>query len=120
MRCSIRILVAAVALCVAGGAYAAKQDFTLVNNTGYEIDSVYVSKSSSDSWEEDVMGRNTLDDGDEVDIAFDKGARGCRFDLMVNYHDGEKAIWANLDLCSISKIQLFWDRKAGTTRAVTE
>ena len=104
----------------AGLAYAARQDFTLVNRTGYQIDSVYVSKSSSNSWEEDVMGRDTLNDGESVDISFEKGERGCRYDLMVKYHDGDQSYWTNLDLCSISKVQLFWDRRAGQTRAVTD
>jgi hypothetical protein len=120
MRPTVRFLTVVAAVFMAGQAYAASQDFTLVNKTGYQIDSVYVSKSSSDSWEEDVMGRDTLDDGETAHISFEKGARGCSYDLMVKYHDGDKSYWTNLDLCSISRIQLFWDRKAGTTRAVTE
>ena len=120
MRRLVYALAVLGGLFAAGAAYAAKQDFTLVNRTGYQIDSVYISKSSSNSWEEDVMGRDTLDDGDSVDISFEKGERGCRYDLMVKYNDGDKSYWTDLDLCSISKIQLFWDRKAGATRAVTE
>lgn len=116
----MRRLAFAALLAFATPAFAANQDFTLVNKTGYGIDSVYVSKADSSSWEEDVMGRNTLDDGDHVDISFNKGERGCRYDLMVKYSDGDKSEWHGLDLCTISRISLFWDRKAGTTRAVTE
>lgn len=108
------------ALFATGLAYAATQDFTLVNRTGYEIDSVYVSKSSSNSWEEDVMGRDTLDDGESVNISFEKGERGCHYDLMVKYHDGDQSYWTDLDLCSISKVELYWDRKSGVSRAVTQ
>jgi hypothetical protein len=67
-----------------------------------------------------VLGKGTLDAGDSVDITFEKGDRGCIYDLMVKYHDGDSSQWTNLDLCSIAKISLFWDRKAGTTRAVSE
>ena len=116
----MRLPVLAALLAFAAPAFAAQQDFTLVNKTGYGIDSVYVSKADSNSWEEDVMGRDTLDDGEHVNISFEKGSRGCRYDLMVKYSDGDKSEWHNVDLCSISRISLFWDRKAGTTRAVAE
>jgi hypothetical protein len=38
----------------------------------------------------------------------------------VKYNDGDTAEWGNLNLCNISTINLFWDKSAGTTRAVTE
>lgn len=38
-------------------------DFTLVNRTGYTISEVYVSPQSSDSWEEDIMEADQLEDG---------------------------------------------------------
>ena len=120
MRRLLAISAVAGALLFAPNAFAAKQDFTLVNKTGYQIDSVFVSATRSNSWEEDVMGQDTLGDGDAVDISFEKGSRGCHYDLMVKYHDGDQSEWHGLDLCSITKVQLFWDRKEGTTRATTE
>jgi hypothetical protein len=120
MRRLLAVSAVVGALFFAPAAHAAKQDFTVVNKTGYQIDSVYVSATRSNSWEEDIMGRDTLDDEASVDISFEKGTRGCHYDLMVKYHDGDQSEWHDLDLCSISKVQLFWDRKEGTTRATTE
>lgn len=104
----------------ATSAFAAQQDFTLVNRTGYTIEAVHVSQTNTNSWEEDVLGRDTLDDGERVKISFEKGTRGCMYDLLVKYDDGDKSEWHGVDLCKISTISLYWDRKAGTTRAMAE
>lgn len=44
-------LIAATLLCFAGAAaHAAKQDFTLYNNTGYTVDKVFVSSVGKKTW----------------------------------------------------------------------
>jgi len=98
-----------------------KQDFNLVNKTGYRIDKVYVSPTKSDDWEEDVLGRDVLDDGENVEIHFHRSATGCKWDLKVVYaDDGSSAVWQALDLCTISKVTIHYDRKADTTSASVE
>lgn len=101
-------------------AMAGDQDFRLVNATGYQIDSIFVSSSRTTEWEEDVMGRDALADGDAVDISFSAGERGCLFDLLAVYNDGEEAVWERFDLCTISQIILQYDRAGGTTTATYE
>ncbi|TXN23849.1 hypothetical protein [Methylobacterium thuringiense] len=97
----------------------AQQDFTLVNRTGYQIDEVYVGPVSSSEWGKDVMGKEAIDDGESADISF-QGGGGCKWDIRVVYNDGDAAEFHNVNLCNISKVSLFWNRKAGTTRAVAE
>ena len=118
----MRMLVAVVALtCLAGiAAQAGKQDFTLVNNTGYQIDKVFVSSVGTKSWEEDIMGKEALGDGENVPISFEKGTRGRDYDLKVVYHDSDEAEWHNVNLCELSTIHIHWDRKAGVTTATAE
>jgi len=113
------IIIAAALAFAPGLALAADQDFTLVNNTGREVDSVYVSKVSSNQWEEDVMGRDTLAAGESVDISFDKGERACHWDLMVKYHGGGQDAWRGVNLCDVSKVVLFRD-KTGEVQARSE
>ena len=117
-----RLLLTAAALAsfAAAPAIAGDQDFTVINKTGYQIDQVYVSAVGTKSWGNDIMGRGALADGAGVDITFAHGASACKWDMKVVYNDGDTAEWGNLDLCSISKVSLFYDRKAGTTRAVSE
>ncbi len=101
-------------------AQAGQQDFTLVNRTGYQIDEVYVSRSSSRNWGDDIMGSDSLDNGHHVRVKFHAPDRVCSWDLRVKYDDGDEATWNSLNLCDISKVTLFWDRKNEATRAVTE
>jgi hypothetical protein len=49
-------ITALVLPCLAPSAVAqGKQDFSLVNQTGYDISEVYVSPANSSDWEEDVL-----------------------------------------------------------------
>lgn len=109
------------AVLAAGEASAqAKQDFQLVNRTGYQIDEVYVGPNSSDEWGDDVLGKQVFEDGKLVNIRFNPKASVCSWDIQVVYNDGDKSQFRNIDLCSVSKITLFWNRNSGTTRFVTE
>ena len=97
----------------------AKQDFTLVNKTGYDIDKVYVSPTKSGDWEEDVLGKGTLDDGESVNIRFKRASKTCIWDLKVVYSvDSSNAIWYDIDLCSVRKITIRYDKKRDKTTAV--
>ncbi len=112
--------VAALALISVDTASAAeaKQDFVLVNKTGYGISEVYVSPSKSNDWEEDVLGRDTLGDGESWQIRFHRATKTCKWDLKVVYEDDDSdAIWDAIDLCSVSKITIHWNKKSNTTSA---
>ena len=105
----------------ATGAYAfGKQDFRIVNKTGYDIDEVYVSPSRSNNWGKDVMGDGTLDNNKYRNIVFKPNARACHYDLKVVYSDKDEAEWSDIDLCTVEKITLHYNRKAGTTSMDTE
>lgn len=118
------ILAAATALAIVSSASIAaaqaKQDFTLVNATGYTIDKVFVAPSKSDSWEEDVLGRDVLPNKDSVHITFSRADKTCSWDLKVVYDDGETAEWDGFDLCTVSKITIKYNRSSGVTSAVYE
>lgn len=98
-------------------AHADNLDFSLVNKTGYVISEVYVSSASTNDWEEDVMGSDVLANNESVEIEFEKGSKGCKWDMKVIYDDGEQAVWNDLNLCSISQVSLRYNRKKGETRA---
>lgn len=109
---------AAVGMSFATAAAAqGRQDFTLVNKTGYTIDQVYVAPSTSDDWEEDVLGRDVLENGQQVHITFSRSTQTCNWDLQVVYDDGEKAEWTKFNLCQISSISISYDRSTGRTWA---
>lgn len=112
-----RLAAALFATCLATTAHAGDQDFKLVNKTGYQIDSVYVSEASRRAWGRDIMGRDALAEDESVDITFNRNAQACRWDLKVRYNDGDEATWQNLNLCNISRVTLFWNDKTQKTTA---
>lgn len=115
-------LLCAASLFVAAGAQAqAKQDFVLANATGYVISEVYVAPSSSDDWENDILGSGLLDEGAAVPIHFERDAKTCKWDLKVVYKiDDSKAVWSNIDLCEVSKITIKYNKSTDTTSAAFE
>lgn len=121
MRILTTSFAAAAVLLVSQGAWAeAKQDFTLVNATGYTIDKVFVAPSKSNNWEEDVLGRDQLGNKQYVNIHFSRADKTCNWDLKVVYDDNTSAEWSNFDLCTVSKITIKYDRASDTTSAVYE
>ncbi|MGZ5049527.1 MAG: hypothetical protein ACXWF8_17175 [Methylobacter sp.] len=98
----------------------AKQDFTLVNKTGYTIDQVYVSPSSANNWLDDVLGQDVLGDGESAKIRFHSANEICKYDLKVIYDDKEEVEWSDINLCEEEKITIRWNRKTGETSATFE
>lgn len=102
----------------AADASAAAQDFTLVNETGVIIDKVFISPHSSDDWEEDILGQDTLPSGEKVDIKFHRSQKAPLWDLKVEDKQGHSIEWENLNLLEISKLTL--DYKDGKATAKAE
>jgi hypothetical protein len=94
-------------------AFAGEQDFTAVNKTGVEIHKLYVSPHSSDDWGEDILGKDTLEDGQSVDIKFHRSEKAAHWDLRIEDSKGNSLTWENLNLMEISKVTLHYkDGKA--------
>jgi len=93
---------------------AGEQDFTVVSKTGFDIHSIHVSPHSSDEWGDDVMGKDTLDDGEKVEIVFARREKAAKWDLRVE--DGEKKtfVWESLNLLEISEVTLFYRKGIAT------
>ncbi len=99
---------------------SANQDFTLVNKTGVEIHNLFVSPHSADEWQEDVLGRDTLADGDSVKIGFNVRERAALWDLKVTDSDGNSIVWEKFNLLKISEITLHYDAESGKATAEFE
>ena len=96
----------------------AKQDFTLLNKTGVEIDKVFISPHDVNEWQEDILGRDTLPDGESVDIKFHRAEKAPHWDLRIEDKKGNFIEWENLNLLEISKVTLYYENGKG--RAVVE
>lgn len=96
------------ALVAVPAAHAGTQDFTLINQTGVDVYSLYISESSSDDWEEDVLGEDMLLDGDRVDISF-SGRSACLWDMLVTDDEGGEVAFQGINLCEASVVVLRCD-----------
>ena len=101
-------LLAATAFALAG-----KQDFVVHNQTGVEIHELYVSPHSSDDWEDNVLGRDSLPDGESVKITFEDRDKHVHWDLKVTDKEGNSLEWYDLNLIEISEVTLHWDSAKG-------
>ena len=92
---------------------AGDQDFTLVNKPGVEIHALHVSPSDENKWGEDILGKDTLEDGQSVEIKFHPDTEAEKWDLRVEDKEGHAIEWEDLNLMKISKITLHYsDGKA--------
>ncbi len=93
------------------GNYAqdAKQNFTLVNQTGVIINEVFVTPHDANEWGEDILGRDALDTDQECDIQFHPKEEACMWDLRITDRDGNAIEWENLNLCKAVKITLHYN-----------
>jgi hypothetical protein len=89
-------------------------DFTLVNKTGLTVMEVYLSPTSSDDWEEDVLGEDVLKTGAKVAIKFGSSETECNWDLKVVDEDDDDIVWTKLNLCTANEITLMYEGKKPT------
>jgi len=91
----------------------AAQDFTLHNKTGVVIDKLFVSPSDKDDWQEDILGQDTLGDGQSVEIKFHPKEKAAKWDLKVEDNKGNSIEWHDLNLMEISEVTLHYDKDKG-------
>jgi hypothetical protein len=105
--------IAGMAFLAASAARAGEQDFKLVNRTGVEIHALHVSPHSSDEWGEDILGKDTLPNGESLDITFPNRTRAAHWDLRVEDEKGNSLTWESIDLLEVSEVTLHYkDGKA--------
>ena len=101
----MRILTAALVLGLAAGtgvAEAANRHVDIINKTGMTLTHFYASKVGVNDWEEDILGRDSIANGDTFDINIDDGTGACRFDFKAVFENGASIEKNNINVCEIS------------------
>ena len=112
------LLAASAMIFVAGQALADNADFTLVNATGYPISEFFVSPPNADNWGPDILGKHTIVNGESWKVTFPKAGDNCAQDLRITFEDdNSKVNWSSVDLCSLDKLTLTYNRSTGVTSA---
>lgn len=93
--------------------FAGDQDFTLVNKTGVEIHALHISPADANKWGPDILGKDTLEDGQSVEIKFHEDEEAEKWDLRIEDKEGHAIEWEDLNLMKINKVILHYsDGKA--------
>ncbi len=101
-----RIGVAAVVALAALGASIAHADnrdrrVRIINATHHTMVSFYASNVSVDDWQEDILGKDTLDPGESVVVDIDDGTGHCEYDFKAVFDDGEALVREDVNVCKI-------------------
>lgn len=94
---------------VATSAFAGRQDFTLVNQTGRDIVNLYITPSNTFYWDSDILGVDVLQNGGSCHIQFSRSETDRYWDMKAIFSDGNDWIWEDIDLFSVSEITLRFD-----------
>ena len=80
------------------------QDVKIINNTGVEINEIYISAADKADWEEDVLKEDTLATGADVKITFSEAEKAQYWDLMVTDSEGTAITWEKLTYSQFQKL----------------
>lgn len=100
-----------IVMMFAAAAFSGAQDFVLVNNTGRDIYVVNVSPTTTNDWEEDILGSDVLENGDTVTVRFGVGSTRY-WDIQAVFKDGTSIAWDAVDLLETSVVTLNGDGTA--------
>ncbi len=98
----IRLALAAAFSLIATAGYAADRHVDIVNKTGRTMTAFYASVTRSNSWEEDILGGDTVDNGDTQSVNIDDGSGKCVFDFKAVFRGGATAEKRGINVCEIS------------------
>ena len=83
-------------------ALAGKTNFWVYNNTNADITELYVSESTRDSWDADVLNPDqVLLSGDRLQVDFSNPSpNACLYDILAVFADGQVVEDYQVNVCS--------------------
>jgi len=114
----LRSLAVAALVLVSGEAFAQETMFRLKNATGYPISQLSVSPTQLNFWGPNFLRPPVIKPGEVREVSYRAPTDYCMGDLKVSFaDDGAPAVWQYLNLCTLQKISLHYDRASGITSA---
>jgi hypothetical protein len=86
----------------AAPAFAEDLVFTLNNLSEGAVNEIYVSPLDANTWEEDILGQDVLDSGQQATITIRNANGQCAWDVRLVYDDGSVTDERNIDLCTLA------------------
>ena len=76
---------------------------TIKNRTGWTMLRFYASDSRKDDWEEDILGDDVLENGQNVRINIDDGSGACVYDFKAEFTNGQELTRSRINVCEIGE-----------------
>ena len=102
MKLASALLALALVASVTVAAQAYDRRVRIINESSYDIHEFYASNTGTNSWEEDILGRNILPAGHSVVINIDDGSGYCRYDFLAVFEDGDEVVSARNNVCELA------------------
>ena len=71
----------------------------IVNDTPYVILHLYAHAEGMSDWEEDALGEEVIEPGKSLKLDFNVGANFCRFEMRIEFIDGDPLYLRSFDAC---------------------
>jgi hypothetical protein len=112
----------AIAMLTGSSTFAAdERNITVVNGTGYGIKFLGFNNPGDNDWSDNELG-GVLDDGGDVYVKFNEADDGCVWNIRISWAEAgyPDVLWRNVNVCTINKITLKYDRASDTTSFTSE
>jgi hypothetical protein len=76
---------------------------TIKNRTGWTMLRFYASDSRRDDWEEDILGSDVLESGQDVRVNIDDGSGACIYDFKAEFTNGQELTRSRINVCEVSE-----------------
>lgn len=102
MKYLMTLVLSALLAGQAGNTHAADRNVDIINKTGRSLTHFYASRVGANDWEEDILGKDTLENGETFSINIDDSTGACRFDFRAVFQGGGELVKNNINVCEIS------------------
>ena len=114
----LRSLVVAALSLAAWPSLAQETSFLLINGTPYPISQLAVSPTDLNMWTPNFLRPPEVRAGERRQITFNAPTTFCQADLQASFADGgPPVVWGGLNLCTLTRIKLVYDRVTGMPTA---
>lgn len=102
MPTRLMIVVATALSTLAVPVAAANRKVDVINKTGMTMTSFFASSTGTESWEEDMLDNDTLDDGETLEADIDDATPACVYDFKAAFSNGASVVKQKVNVCEIS------------------
>jgi hypothetical protein len=105
---AVSVLSLPIVALTAHTALADKANFSIENNSDVAISELYLSDSSLENWNNDILGQGILDSGERITVDFaDPSPDRCMYDIKAIFADGQEVEDYRINVCTNEQYQFF-------------